>query len=276
MIEIPEAVTLAEQIKKTIRGKEIVHVTAAYTPHKFAWYYGEPDKYKERLKGRAVTDAKAYGGMVEMKADDAIILLSDGIAFRYHNKEDKHPKKHQLMIEFSDGSAVSASVQMYGGMWCYNEGDKFEYDYYRGSKEKPSPLSNEFNEVYFDKLISSENVQKLSVKGVLATDQRIPGFGNGVLQDILWRGKIHPKCKVSTLSDNHKEVLYKSIKEVLLEMTKLGGRDTEKDLYGNNGLYKTKMSKNTLGDPCSLCGGNIKKEAYLGGSIYYCESCQET
>lgn len=57
-------------------------------------------------------------------------------------------------------------------------------------------------------------------------------------------------------------------------MTKLGGRDTEKDLFGNSGRYKTMMSKNNVGIACMACGDIIKKESYLGGSVYYCESCQ--
>ncbi len=52
-----------------------------------------------------------------------------------------------------------------------------------------------------------------------------------MLQDIIWKAKIHPKRKISTLNDENKEVLYCTIKTVLSEMTKLGGRDTEKNLY---------------------------------------------
>jgi formamidopyrimidine-DNA glycosylase len=57
-------------------------------------------------------------------------------------------------------------------------------------------------------------------------------------------------------------------------MTDLGGRDTEKDLLGQAGGYKTLLSKNTVNDPCPRCGGRIKKEAYLGGAVYYCKGCQ--
>ncbi len=53
------------------------------------------------------------------------------------------------------------------------------------------------------------------------------------------------------------------------------GRDTERDLFGNLGGYKTIMSKNTVDKPCPICNTTIKKEAYLGGSIYYCTSCQK-
>jgi len=274
MIEIPEALTLSGQINNTIRGKQIVNVIADYTPHKFAWYHGEPQKYHEMLVGKTINMATAYGGMVEINADDTSILIGDGVAFRYREKGEKRPAKHQLLLEFNDSSEASASVQMYGGIWCFNTEEGFQNLYYKITKEKPSPLSYEFNEAYFDELISTQSVHKLSTKAFLATEQRIPGLGNGVLQDILWKAKIHPKRKISTLKDENKEVLYSSIKAVLFNMTELGGRDTEKDLHSNNGGYKTMMSKNNVGSSCVFCGGIIKKENYLGGSIYYCENCQ--
>jgi formamidopyrimidine-DNA glycosylase len=274
MIEIPEALTLANQINETISRKQIVNVVAGQTSHKLAWYHRDPQEYPGFLKGKTIKAATACGGMVDIKADDATILIADGVALRYHKQDEKRPGKHQLLIEFNDFSAVSASVHMYGGMWCFIDENEFQYPYYKIAKEKPSPLSDKFSEIYFDKLISSQDVQKLSVKAFLATEQRIPGFGNGVLQDVLWKAKIHPRRKISTLNDEIKEVLYTTIKAVLSEMTKLGGRDAEKDLYGNNGGYKTTMNKNNVGSSCISCGGVIKKENYLGGSIYYCENCQ--
>jgi formamidopyrimidine-DNA glycosylase len=104
---------------------------------------------------------------------------------------------------------------------------------------------------------------------------RIPGLGNGVLQDILFNAGIHPKKKVKTFSGKDKEKLFDSVKATLAEMTMLGGRDTERDLFGCFGGYKTKLSRNTAGKPCPVCGSIIKKEAYLGGSIYFCEECQK-
>jgi formamidopyrimidine-DNA glycosylase len=60
----------------------------------------------------------------------------------------------------------------------------------------------------------------------------------------------------------------------LADMAVRGGRDTEKDLFGKPGGYKTKASKLTVGNTCPVCGGSIRKESYMGGSIYYCDQCQ--
>jgi len=273
MIELPEALNIAGQINDTIHGKRVASVIAALTPHKLAWYYGEPQKYSDLLVGKTIEQANAYGGMVEIKAENANILLGEGAGIRFHSKSEPHPAKHQLLIEFDDHSAISVSIQMYGGIGVFLEGELGNI-YYKVAKEKPSPFSPAFDRVYFDRIVSAQEVQKLSLKALLATEQRIPGLGNGILQDILFNAKMHPKKKVNTLAETEKEVLFNSVKTTVLAMATQGGRDTELDLFGCPGGYKTILCKNTVNKPCPVCGTIIKKEAYMGGSVYYCEKCQ--
>jgi formamidopyrimidine-DNA glycosylase len=218
--------------------------------------------------------AHAHGGMVEIKAGDANILFGEGINIRFHEKHEPRPAKHQLVIEFNDGSALSGAVQMYGGLGAFPEGE-CDNPYYKAAKEKVSPFAAAFDSVYFNKLISAEDVRKLSLKAFLATEQRILGLGNGILQDILFNAKMYPKKKVMTLSVQDKETLFNALKTTITAMAAQGGRDTELDLFGKPGGYKTILSKKTVNQPCRFCGTTIKKEAYMGGSIYYCASCQQ-
>ena len=135
-------------------------------------------------------------------------------------------------------------------------------------------MSTAFDRAYFEGIISAQGTQKLSLKALLATEQRIPGLGNGVLQDILFGARMHPKKMVNTLSEEDKEVLFSSIKDTLSAMVSQGGRDTELDIFGHPGNYRTILSMNTVNKPCTVCGTMIKKEAYMGGSVYFCEKCQ--
>ena len=112
------------------------------------------------------------------------------------------------------------------------------------------------------------------MKALLATEQRIPGLGNGVLQDILFNAGLHPKRKMSTLSDFQLSELLYSLTVTLDKMTILGGRDTEKDLYGKPGGYQTLLSKISIKHPCRKCGDEIVKQPYMGGAIYFCPTCQ--
>jgi formamidopyrimidine-DNA glycosylase len=272
MIEIPEAHNLSKQLKCLFQ-KKIISTTAAHTPHKFAWYSGDPDNYAALLNGKRITSAEPVGGMVKIEAEDVAVVLSDGINLNYYENEQRIPQKHQLLITFEDKSILCASVQMYGGLLCSPE-DELDNKYYLIAKEKPSPLSEDFNETYFDMIISDPGLQKLSLKAILATEQRIPGLGNGVLQDILFFAGAHPKKKVSTLSAAEKKNMFEALRSTLLDMAEKGGRDTEKDLFGNSGGYKTLCSKKTAGKPCPKCGSLIQKSSYMGGSVYYCGKCQ--
>ena len=273
MIELPEARTLADQLNQTVKGKRIAEVVAVQSPHKLTWYHGDPQEYPKLLEGKKISQAEAYGGLVEIEIEEARAVFSDGVNLRFHAQSEKRPSKHQLLLEFADGTGLSTSVKMYGGIQCFKAGE-LDNPYYQVAKAKPSPLSGGFDQAYFDSLITSPEVQKLSAKAFLATEQRIPGLGNGVLQDILHNAGVHPKRKINTLSDTERQALYDSIKTTLTQMTEQGGRDTEKDLFGQEGGYKTRLSKKTAGKPCSTCGTLIKKESYMGGSIYFCPECQ--
>ncbi len=185
----------------------------------------------------------------------------------------QRPKKHQFLAEMDDGSALAGSVQMYGGMYAFPDTCVMDNPYYLTVLEKPSPLTDAFDEKYFDALYAGAK-GSLSAKAFLATEQRIPGLGNGVLQDILFLSGIHPARPIRTFSDAGLHMLYTVMKETLARMTAEGGRDTEKDLYGNDGGYRTLLSRKTMGFPCPKCGGLITRKAYMGGNVYFCEKCQ--
>jgi formamidopyrimidine-DNA glycosylase len=272
MIELPEAVVIARQINETLAGKRITQTVANASPHKFAWYTGDPKKYPALLTGRTIQDASAYGNHVEICTEDKMLVISTPI--RYHPAGEKPPKKHQLYLELDDHSAVSCTVQMWGAMLCLPKDGSGGLPDYQIARQKPSPLSKAFDRAYFKSLFDPSS-GALSGKEFLATKQRIPGLGNGVLQDILWTAQIHPRRKMGDLASQELKGLYEALKHILAAMTKQGGRDTERDLFGLPGGYKTILSKNTVGTPCPACGTSIRKEAYLGGAIYYCSGCQQ-
>jgi formamidopyrimidine-DNA glycosylase len=274
MNEIPESVNIARQLNDTVSGKIIRSIEAGHTPHKLVGYFGKPAEYTGLLAGKSAGKATAIGGMVEVKAGKSVLLLGEGLNIRFHAKGAAHPLKHQLLIEFSDGCALSGAVQMYGALGVFPEGT-LDNRYYLAAKNALSPLADAFDKAYFYRMINTGAVQNLSLKALLATEQRIPGLGNGILQDILFRAGMHPKKKVNALSERNKETLFHAMKTTIKAMADLGGRDTEMDLFGKPGGYKTILSKNTSDKPCPVCGTPIKKEIYLGGSIYYCGTCQQ-
>jgi len=272
MLEIPESHTIARQLDETVKGKTIAHIVAGASPHKFAFFQGDPADYQALLTGKTIDGSHPVAGQVEIRAGNARVVLSDGANIRYFEPGTKLPAAHQLFIGFTDGSAIVCTVQMYAFLCAFPEGAN-DNPYYLAALEKPSPLEPSFDRKYFESLISCTK-QNMSLKAFLSTEQRIPGLGNGVLQDILFNARLHPKRKLETLSTAEKDALFSSVRRTLSDMTSLGGRDTEKDLFGRPGGYTTLLSAKTVKAPCPICGGEIVRLAYLGGNVYFCPVCQ--
>lgn len=272
MLEIPESITIARQLNETVKGKAIKEVETEHTKHSFAWYHGEPSGYHEIMAGETVGNSAGIGSMVEMELSEYSFVAGDGTNIRYYAPGEKLPARYQMRITLEDDSSLICTVQMYGTMFLIQPGI-YDNPYYLAAKQKPLPLTEDFDYDYFASL--REGVSgKCSMKEFLATHQRIPGLGNGVLQDILFHAGLHPKRKINTLSDTDWKKLYETAVRILGQMLSRGGRSTEKDLFGNPGGYCAILSKKTVGSPCPYCGNIIQKANYLGGTIYFCSGCQ--
>ncbi len=270
MLELPEVLNMAEQLRKSVAGKKINRVLPPSKVHKFCWYNGEPESYDAFIKGSDILTIEGFGIFVEIGFDNGYKLcFNDGVNARLMPAADI-PKNYQLLIELNDGSALVFTVAMYGGISLYH--GTYDNEYYIKSRNAVSPFSKEFDRYY--RKILAESRPGLSAKALLAAEQRFPGVGNGVSQDILFAAGLHPKRKINTFSDSEKDKLLECIKTVLHDMAAGGGRDTEKDLFNRKGGYKVLMSKDSMKSCCPKCGGQIVKETYLGGSVYYCPSCQ--
>lgn len=273
MKELPENQTLSKQINETLKDRVITEVFNATKYHKNTFYFSDPLTYSELLTGRRINSSMSFGMYVDIILDkETKISFGDGTNLKYGTISNKMPNNYQLLLALDNNTYLTFTVGMFGVIAAYT--GIYNEIYYKKNLDNLSPLSDDFNEQCFEKLCVGVK-PKSSVKVLLATEQRIPGLGNGVLQDILFNAKINPKREISSLTDIDKSTLLQSIKMTLKNMILEGGRDTETDLFGNHGNYKTILSKNTLSKPCPKCGNPIIKETSSGGVIYYCPYCQK-
>jgi formamidopyrimidine-DNA glycosylase len=141
---------------------------------------------------------------------------------------------------------------------------------------KTTPVEADFTYPYFASLIEGLAQEgKKSAKGLLTQDQTIPGLGNAIAQDILFKAGLQPKHPVNDLNEEQKQQLYDQIRETVNEVISKGGRNDEHDLHNNPGNYVRLMDKNSVKNPCPQCGGKVEKIQYLGGACYVCPECQK-
>ena len=276
MFDLPEFVTLAMQMNDTLQGKVIQRGCLGNSPHKFVWYNRSQDEFERLTRGKTVGEARAKGKwlFIPLEPEYVLLLGECGGKVLHHPPGAKMPKKYHLYITFEDESFLTATTQMWGAMELYEQGEESEREYVKGMRTTPIEpgFTFEYFSVLIDDLIAGK---KRSAKGLLTQDQLIPGLGNAIAQDILFRARVHPRHPIDGLSVAQREALYRAILDTVQEVIEKGGRNDEFDLYGRRGGYIRLMDSKAVGCPCPECGGTIEKMQYLGGACYYCPNCQE-
>jgi len=275
MFELPEYVILANQINETLQGKTIKSGSLGNSPHKFVWYNRDQDEFAALTKGKTIGEAQTKGRWLIVPVDPGytLVLGECGGKMLYHPPGSRLPKKYHLYLTFDDDSFLTVTTQMWGAMELYEKGEEEKREYIKGMR--PTPLDPEFTFDYFSDLIDTlVTEKKRSIKGLLTQDQIIPGLGNAIAQDILFRAHLHPRHPIADLSTEERQTLYHAIVSTVRQVIDQGGRYDEFNLYNQRGGYVRLMDKNAIGRPCPDCGGDIEKIQYLGGSCYLCSNCQ--
>jgi len=275
MFELPEIVILARQINATLRGKRVLRGSLGNKPHKFVWYNRTHEEFASLTAGKHLGEAHARGRwlFVPLEPGYQLVLGECGGRLLYHPPGAKLPETYHLYLAFDDGSALTATTQMWGAMELYETGQELERQYIKGMR--PTPTDAGFSFDYLSGLIDSLLAgEKRSVKGLLTQDQLIPGLGNAIAQDIMYRAHLHPRRSLADLDAGRRRALFEAILTTVQAVIDQGGRYDEIDLFGARGGYVRLMDKEAAGRPCRVCGTTVEKVQYLGGACYFCPTCQ--
>lgn len=278
MIEMPEAYTIAGQMKTELDGKTISSFKQGNLSHKFLWLNRPIEEYQNTLPGKRITNATSYGRSMYLHLDDCMLWWSDtGGRLQIHKTGEALPKKYHLIWNFSDGTVLTFNLQMWGAVRLLEAN---EYDVRPKDETGIPPLDIQFTLERFNQMLETypEKTSK-GIKGFLvATGYAIPdpinGLGNAIIQDILFNAGINPKRKIPEINAEERSKLYHAIQGTVAKAIEFGGRYDEYDLYGQPGRYVRLMDSRSVGKPCSRCGAEIQKIAYLGGACYICPICQ--
>ncbi|MBN1591761.1 MAG: endonuclease VIII [Candidatus Coatesbacteria bacterium] len=275
MFELPEIMVLAGQMNGTLKGKVISKGSLGNSAHKWVWYNRSHEEFEKLTGGKSIGEAYPRGRWLCIPLEPGFVLVLGEFGGKalYHASGSKPPKKYHLLINFEDGSFFTLMTQMWGAIELYAQGEELQRNYIKDMRTTPTDAA--FTLDYFNALIDElVEGQKRSAKSLLTQDQIIPGLGNAIAQDILFRARIHPRRAISELTKDERESLYRAITDTVSEIRERGGRYDEYDLFGNLGGYIRLMDKNASGKPCPECGTTIEKIQYLGGSCYLCPTCQ--
>jgi formamidopyrimidine-DNA glycosylase len=294
VFELPESTVIAAQMNDVLPGRIVAagHLGNAPetpaggellgrrgapgpAPHKFVWYDRPDEEFAALTAGLTAGRAWSEGKWLFLALDPGRVLLLGewGGRVGYHAAGEPLPARYHVWLEFADGSSLVAITQMWGGVHLCEAGREHEVKYVRDMR--PTPVDEAFDQAAFTKLVAAaQQGGKRSVKGLLTQDQLIPGLGNAIAQDIMFRARLHPRRGLETLDEAEVSGLHAAITGTVRDVIAAGGRYDERDLFGRPGGYVRVMDAKAVGRPCPACGAPIEKISYLGGACYLCPACQ--
>jgi len=133
-------------------------------------------------------------------------------------------------------------------------------------------------EVELERFVSLFHGRKTPIKSALLNQNLLSGVGNIYADESLFRSKIRPRRRASSLSKEDLRRLYLAVQEVLKEAIKLGGSSISDyvDADGEEGFFQLQHRVyGREGEPCLVCKTPIKRIVIAGRSSHYCPHCQK-
>jgi formamidopyrimidine-DNA glycosylase len=115
------------------------------------------------------------------------------------------------------------------------------------------------------------------VKAFLLDQKRVAGVGNIYADEALFRARIHPLRAANRLTRPQALALRDAVVEALAAGIEAKGAsiDDFRDPYGVAGTFQDQFLVHLReGEPCTRCGGPVRKLRVAGRGTYVCERCQ--
>ncbi len=266
MPELPEVETIKQELERAVLGKKIIGVVINNSkvikePKKEGFILG--------FKNTIIKNILRKGKLL-------IFELSTGKSLAIHLKltgQLVYPgdaKQSRVSFKLSDGKFLDfRDRRLLGELRLLDDWRSLKFIKELG----PEPFDLTLGQ--FKKILENK---KTKIKPLLMDQTFISGVGNLYVAEALFRAKINPLRTANNLSGKEKEVLFKEIKNTLLEAIKYKGSSVDQyvQLSGKPGEY-TKYHKvyGREGEPCVVCKTPIKRIFLAGRGTYFCPKCQK-
>lgn len=262
MPEMPEVQALAERLDEILAGAAL----DALDMLQFS-----------SLKTYAPRPTDAIGltiGAVSRRGKYLVFELDGGMRVLVHLSQGgrvdveappKSTKPRGAVLRVRAHDRPSALVKEFGherkaGWWVLAAGDEGPL-----SRLGPEIVSDEADVLFR----MSDDTRR--VHTTLRDQRTVTGVGRGYSDDILHRAKLSPYASLAKLDATERERLSAAIHEILREALEVERR--------RSGGLPTKLGDhftvhNRSGEPCPVCGADLRRVSYESHEVTYCPDCQ--
>jgi formamidopyrimidine-DNA glycosylase len=291
MPELPEVETVRRGLEPVMQGARFT--TVEVRRGDLRWPL--PKDFARKLKGQTVTGLgrRAKYLLADLTSGEVLLMhLGMSGSFRvthdggesqpgrYHHEPSRALAHDHVVFHMSSGATIAFNdPRRFGSMKLVPRGKLDEEPLLRALG--PEPLGNRFDAAM---LAQACRNKKASLKAALSDQRVVAGLGNIYVCEALWRAKLSPKRRASTIvtrsgaPNERAPALVEGIRDVLNDAIRAGGsslRDHRRT-DGELGLFQHHFAVyDREGQQCQRRdGGTIKRIVQTGRSTFFCPVCQ--
>jgi len=271
--ELPEAETIARDLRGRVVGRTVTHVRIAkpdiLAPGLTARRLGAA------LRGHAIREVGRRGKNVVLRFDDGRVLLVNlGMTGRlvFSGAPRAGELRHvAARLGLDDGRAI-----LYDDVRRFGRLELIPAEEWPTREQKLGiePLSDELTA---ERLHALTRGSRVAIRNWLLDQSKLAGIGNIYANEALFRAGIRPTRRAGTLTRREAAALRDALRAVLTEAIAARGTTVSdyRDGAGEAGGFGPKLRVyGREGEPCPVCGTPIKRVAITNRSAFYCPRCQ--
>ncbi len=297
MPELPEVETVRRGLEPVMQGARFDTVEARRGDLRWPL----PKDFASRLEGQTVTGLgrRAKYLLADLSSGEVLLMhlgmsgsfrvahaVSHGRGERtpgkYYHERTQHLTHDHVVFHMSNGARIAFNdPRRFGSMKLVARAALEQEPLLRALG--PEPLGNAFDAAMLARACAGK---KTSLKAALSDQRVVAGLGNIYVCEALWRARLSPKRRASTIATRGGEpnerarTLVQGIRDVLNDAIAAGGsslRDHRRT-DGELGLFQHHFAVyDREGERCPRrgCGGTIRRIVQGGRSTFFCPVCQQ-
>ncbi|HEY6832884.1 MAG TPA: bifunctional DNA-formamidopyrimidine glycosylase/DNA-(apurinic or apyrimidinic site) lyase [Pseudolabrys sp.] len=289
MPELPEVETVRRGLAPAMEGERFKAVEVRRGDLRWPL----PKDFAKRLEGQKVEGLgrRAKYLTADLSSGEVLLMhLGMSGSFRvgkdakpgvYYHERSKSTAHDHIVFHMSNGATITFNDPRRFGSMKLVRRDKLDDEPLLRALG-PEPLGNEFDAAMLAKACAGK---KTSLKAALSDQRVVAGLGNIYVCEALFRARLSPKRRASTIADRNGKpndraaALVDAIKAVLKDAIQAGGSSLRDHRRADGSLGDFQHSflvYDREGQPCpGDCKGTVKRIVQTGRSTFYCPGCQK-
>jgi len=261
--ELPEVHAHAERLADQFAGRVLVR----FRPLKFTALrtaLPAPDEaYGQPLLG---VGRRGKYILLEFESVQFAVHLMQGGRLLVDEKQSAKPRGGQARFVFDDGPALLLTEQgteRRAGVWCLPHDSAFD-------SPPLDVLGPDADTVTADQMAELFAMKNQRIHGFLRDQRSIAGIGRRMSNEICHRARISPFAMTGRLGRDGAAKVVDAIRATIDEC--LSYERTRTDMSSSKDRPSDVHTR--TGDPCPVCGDEIRAVEYSGYTVNYCATCQ--